>query len=137
MFGGADPAMVMQLVMGLLPLQLTDIDIAITDQKLVSLILDRQAIAAGQSLEDYRADLVTMISASSVFLTDAGVDPAIAQELTVAASGFLSGPGTLRIQLAPKSPLGIMSAMAMPMTKESLGFSASFTPAAPAAPAVN
>jgi hypothetical protein len=133
MFGGAPPEMVMSLMMGILPLQLTDIDISVTDAKLVGMILGRQAADAGQSLDVYRADLVAMLAASSVFLSDAGVDAAIASELSAAASGFMSGPGTLRIQLKPKTPLGVMSAM-MPsaLTKESLGFSATFTPAAPA-----
>jgi hypothetical protein len=44
----------------------------------------------------------------------------------------MAGPGTLRIQLKPKTPLGVMSAMATPLTKENLGFSATFTPAEPA-----
>jgi hypothetical protein len=132
MFGGLPPEMAMSLVMGVLPLQLTDLDISITDKKLVGLILDRQAMDAGQDAAAFRADLAAMISASSVFLTDAGVDAAIASELTVAASAFMAGPGTLRIQLKPKTPLGVMSAMATPLTKENLGFSATFTPAAPA-----
>jgi hypothetical protein len=132
-FGGASPEMMMSLMMGILPLQLTDLDISVTDAKLVSMILGRQAIEAGQSPDVYRADIVAMLAASSVFLSDAGVDPAIASEISAAASGFMSGPGTLRIQLKPKAPLGVMSAM-MPsaLTKESLGFSATFTPAAPA-----
>lgn len=133
----SDPAMMMSLMMGVLPLQVTDLDISITDAKLVNMILDTQAISAGQSVEDYRTDLVAMISASSTFLADAGVDAAIANELTAAAAGFMSGPGTLRIQLKPQTPLGVLSAMSMPMTKETLGFSASFTPAPKPAEPVN
>jgi hypothetical protein len=98
----------------------------------MNLILESQAGEAGQDVAAVRADLVTMIAASSVFLTDAGVDAAIASELTAAASAFMAGPGTLRIQLKPKTPLGVMSAMATPLTKDNLGFTASFTPAAPA-----
>ena len=131
-FGGASPEMVMSLMMGILPLQLTDLDISITDSKLMSLILERQAIEIGQDAAAFRADLVTMIASSTIFLTDAGVDAAIASELTAAASALMSGPGTLRIQLKPKTPLGVMSAMATPMTKDNLGFTATFTPAAPA-----
>lgn len=131
MFAG-DPAAMMSLMMGLLPLQLTDLDIEITDAKLVNLIVENQAITAGQSAEDYRADLVAMITASSVFMSDAGVDAAIAQELATAASGFMSGPGTLRIQLKPKTPFGMVTAFSSPITKESLGFTATFTPTPPA-----
>ncbi len=131
-FGGASPEMVMSLMMGILPLQLTDLDISITDSRLMSLILERQAIEIGQDAAAFRADLVTMIASSAIFLTDAGVDAAIASELTAAASALMSGPGTLRIQIRPRTPLGVMSAMATPMTKDSLGFSATFTPAASA-----
>jgi hypothetical protein len=132
MFGGASPEMVMSLMMGVLPLQLTDLDIAITDSQLMKFILESQAAEAGQDIAAFRADLVAMVAASSVFLTDAGVDAAIASELTTAASAFMAGPGTLRIQLKPKTPLGVMSAMATPLTKDNLGFTATFTPAAPA-----
>jgi len=132
MFGGASPEMVMSLMMGVLPLQLTDLDIAITDSQLMNFILESQATEAGQDIAAFRADLVAMVSASSVFLADAGVDAAIASELTGAASAFMAGPGTLRIQLKPKTPLGVMSAMATPLTKDNLGFTATFTPAAPA-----
>ena len=78
-----------------------------------------------------------MVQGASVFMSDAGVDPAIASELTSAAAGFLSGPGTLRLQIKPKQPFGMLSAMAAPITKDSLGFSATFTPAAAPAPATN
>lgn len=132
MFGGASPEMVMSLMMGVLPLQLTDLDIAITDSQLMNFILESQATEAGQDIAAFRADLVAMIAASSVFLADAGVDAAIASELAGAASAFMAGPGTLRIQLRPKTPLGVMSAMATPLTKDNLGFTATFTPAAPA-----
>jgi len=131
MFAGADPGMIMSLMMGILPLQLTDLDIAITDSQLMSFILNSQAMEAGQDPATFRADLVAMLGASSVFLTDAGVDAAIASELSAATSAFMAGPGTLRLQLKPKTPLGVMSAMATPLTKDNLGFTATFTPAAP------
>jgi hypothetical protein len=129
---GSDPAALMALMMGILPLQLTDLDIEITDRKLVTLVMNNQAVSGGFTPEQFRSDIVGMVAASSVFMSDAGVDPVIAQEMTSAASAFLAGPGTLRIQLKPKTPLGVMSAFAMPMTKDSLGFSATFTPVAPA-----
>lgn len=122
---------VMQMVMGLLALQVTDLDISITDKQLVKLILNQTASASGQSVEAYRQDLVNMITGSKVFMTDAGVEEALASEVTSAVAGFLSQPGTLRIQMKPKTPFGAMSAMMGMPTKESLGFSATFTPAAP------
>jgi hypothetical protein len=121
--------MMATMVMGLISLQVTDLDISITDKQLVGLILNQTASQSGQSVAAYRADLVNMINGSAVFLTDAGIDPALANEATAAISGFLGGPGTLRIQLKPKMPIGMMTAMMSP-TKESLGFSATFTPAA-------
>lgn len=130
-------AAMMALMMGVMPLQLTDLDIEITDQKLVNLIVEPQAISSGQTVDAYRKQLVDMVTASAAFMTDAGVDEAIATELTTAVSGFLAGPGTIHIALKPKAPLGVMSAMMTPMTKENLGFSATFTAAAPPAPKVN
>lgn len=127
----------MSLMMGVMPLQLTDLDIEITDQKLVNLIVEPQAISSGQTVDAYRKQLVDMVTASAAFMTDAGVDEAIANELTTAVSGFLAGPGTIHITLKPKAPLGVMSAMMTPMTKENLGFSATFTAAVPPAPKVN
>ncbi len=129
---GATTAMAMRMVFALMPLQLSDLDLSITDKTLMELILSQQAIGAGQSLEQFRGDLVGMVQGASAFMTEAGVDPTLADELTAATAGFLAGPGTLRLQLKPKQPLGIMSAMTMPMTKENLGFSATFVPAAPA-----
>ena len=130
-------AAMMKLMMGVLPLQLTDLDVSITDQKLINMIIEPQALSSGQTVEAYRQQLVDMVTASSAFLADAGVDPAISTELTTAVSGFLAGPGTFHIVLKPKAPLGVMSAMMTPMTKENLGFSATFTAATPPAPKVN
>ncbi len=122
---------VMQMVMGLIGLQVTDLDIAITDKQLVNFILAQTASSSGQSVEAYRQDLVSMVQGSSVFMTDAGIDEALANEATAAIAGFLREPGTLRIQIKPKTPVGAMTFMMSPPTKESLGFSATFTPAVP------
>ncbi len=132
--GGLPPeaqGAVMQMVMGLITLQVTDLDISITDKQLVKLILNQVAPASGQSAEAYRQDLVNIITGSKVFMTDAGVEEALAAEVTTAVAGFLSQPGTLRIQIKPKTPFGAMSAMMGMPTKESLGFSATFTPLVP------
>lgn len=125
---------VMQMVMGLIGLQVTDLDISITDKQLVGLILNQTSSSSGQSVEEFRADLTNMVLGSSVFMTDAGIDAELANEATTAIGAFLGQPGTLRIQLKPKSPIGAMSLMLSPPTKESLGFSATFTPLAPAQP---
>ncbi|HOY80209.1 MAG TPA: hypothetical protein PLN33_20525 [Hyphomonadaceae bacterium] len=121
----------MQMVMALITLQVTDLDISITDKQLVKLLLNQLAPSSGQSVEAYRQDLVNIITGSKVFMTDAGVEEALAAEVTTAVAGFLSQPGTLRIQIKPKTPFGAMSAMMGMPTKESLGFSATFTPLVP------
>ncbi|MBK8840186.1 MAG: hypothetical protein IPO30_16190 [Hyphomonadaceae bacterium] len=120
---------VMSMVMGLIGLQVTDLDISITDKQLVKFILTQTASSSGQSVEAYRQDLMTMVMGSSVFLTDAGIDAALASEATTAIGAFLGEPGTLRIQIKPKTPVGAMTFMLSPPTKQSLGFSATFTPA--------
>lgn len=125
---------VMQMVMGLIGLQVTDLDISITDKQLVGLILNQTSSSSGQSVEEFRADLMNMVKGSSVFMTDAGIDAELANEATTAIGAFLGQPGTLRIQIKPKSPVGAMSLVLSPPTKESLGFSATFTPLAPAQP---
>ena len=124
----------MQMVMGLIGLQVTDLDISITDKQLVGLILNQTSSSSGQSVEEFRADLMNMVKGSSVFMTDAGIDAELANEATTAIGAFLGQPGTLRIQIKPKSPVGAMSLVLSPPTKESLGFSATFTPLAPAQP---
>jgi len=125
---------VMQMVMGLIGLQVTDLDISITDKHLVGFILNQTASQSGQSAAASRQDLANLVQGSAVFLSDAGVDPVLASEATEAIAGFLGGPGTLRIQMKPKTPVGMMSAMMTPLTKENLGFSATFAPAVQAAP---
>lgn len=121
----------MQMVMALITLQVTDLDISITDKQLVKLMLNQLAPASGQSVAAYRQDLVNIITGSKVFMMDAGVEETLAAEVTTAVAGFLSQPGTLRIQIKPKTPFGAMSAMMGMPTKESLGFSATFTPLVP------
>ena len=46
----ASTMMAMQMMMAIMPLQLTDLDLSITDETLVKLILNQQAAGAGQSL---------------------------------------------------------------------------------------
>jgi hypothetical protein len=119
----------MQLGFALMSLQVTDLDVELTDKKLVELILTQAANSSGKSAETMRADIVAQLQGAGELMSGAGIDPVIANELTTALSGFMSGPGTLHVQLKPKNPIGAMTFMMQP-TKESLGFSATFTPAA-------
>ncbi len=132
--GGMPPeaqAAAATMVMGLISLQMTDLDISITDKQLIEFLVSTAAMQSGQSAAAFRQDLVSMVQGSATFMTDAGIDPVLANEATAAISAFLAGPGTLRIQMKPKTPIGAMTMMMAPPTKESLGFSATFTPAAP------
>jgi hypothetical protein len=131
---GADAAAAvgMQLLFALMPLQLTDLDLSLSDQMLIELILGQQARASGQRPEALRADLVSLLQASAGFMADAGIDPAIAGELSAAMAGMAAGPGTLRLQLRPRQPFGLLAAMMTPVTKDSLGFSATFQAGDPA-----
>jgi hypothetical protein len=59
------------------------------------------------------------------------MDPALAKELTSALASFVKGPGTLRVVLKPKEPIGLdalMGSSAGPLTKDKLGLAATFTP---------
>lgn len=119
----------MQLGFALMSLQVTDLDVELTDKKLIELILTQAANSSGKSAETMRTDIVAQLQGAGELMSGAGIDPVIANELTTALSGFMSGPGTLHVQLKPKNPIGAMTFMMQP-TKESLGFSATFTPAA-------
>lgn len=119
----------MQLGFALMSLQVTDLDVSLTDKKLVDLILTQVASESGKSAATLRTDLAAQLQGAGELMSGAGIDPAIANELTTALSGFMSAPGTLHIQLKPKNPIGAMTFMMSP-TKESLGFSATFTPLA-------
>ncbi|MFT3722553.1 MAG: hypothetical protein QM773_03115 [Hyphomonadaceae bacterium] len=119
----------MQLGFALMSLQVTDLDVELTDKKLIELILTQAANSSGKGAETMRTDIVAQLQGAGELMSGAGIDPAIANELTTALAGFMSGPGTLHVQLKPKNPIGAMTFMMSP-TKESLGFSATFTPAA-------
>jgi hypothetical protein len=58
----------------------------------------------------------------------------LANEFTSALAAFVKQPGSLSIKMKPAAPVALDGAA--PLTKQSLGFSASFTPS-PAAPAPN
>ncbi len=127
----AAQAMMGTMMIGLIGLQLTDLDVSITDKALGDLVLAQMAQQAGQSVGAYRQDLATMVSSAGQDIAAAGVDAELATELTTAVASFLKAPGTLRLQIKPKTPFGMMSAMMAPVTKQSLGFSATFTPLQP------
>jgi hypothetical protein len=112
-------------------LKLVDLDLTITDKAAVGML----TALTGQTEEAARADLANQILASTQDLvTGAKAEPALASEFTSALAAFVKQPGSLSIKMKPAAPVALDGAA--PLTKQSLGFSASFTPS-PGAPAPN
>jgi hypothetical protein len=116
-------------------LKLVDLDITITDKAVVGML----TAMMGQTEEAARADLANQILASTQDLvTGAQAEPALANEFTSSLAAFVKQPGSLNIKLKPAAPVALGGADAAPLTKQSLGFSATFTPSpAAATPAPN
>ncbi|HEX5008113.1 MAG TPA: hypothetical protein VFV70_13430 [Hyphomonadaceae bacterium] len=112
-------------------LKLVDLDLTVTDKGVVGML----TALTGQTEEAARADLAKQILASTEDLvTGAKAEPALANEFTSALAAFVKQPGSLNIKMKPAAPVALDGAA--PLTKQSLGFAASFTPS-PAAPAPN
>jgi surface antigen len=112
-------------------LKLVDLDVTITDKAVVGML----TALTGQTEEAARADLANQILASTQDLvTGAKAEPALANEFTAALAAFVKQPGSLNIKMKPAAPVVLDGAA--PLSKQSLGFSASFTPS-PAASAPN
>jgi hypothetical protein len=112
-------------------LKLVDFDVTITDKAVVGMM----TAMTGQTEEAARADLANQILASTQDLvTGANAEPALANEFTSALAAFVKQPGSLNIRMKPAAPVALGGADAAPLTKQSLGFSATYTPS-PAAPA--
>jgi surface antigen len=112
-------------------LKLVDLDVTITDKAVVGML----TAMTGQTEEEARADLANQIlSGTQDLVTGAKAEPALANEFTSALAAFVKQPGSLNIKMKPAAPVVLDGAA--PLTKQSLGFSATFTPS-PAAPAPN
>lgn len=118
---------------GLEKLKVVDMDITLTDKSLVSKLFALAPMMGAADPEAMKTDIVNMLSAMGADLTAAGIDASISNELMAAVSSFVKQPGTLRITMKPAAPTQLIGSAA-PITKQSLGFSATHTPA-PAAPA--
>ena len=123
---------------GIEQLKIVDLDLTITDKSFVNLILGASGMFGAGDPETLRNDIVNMVKGLGPDLTSSGLDTSVANELTDAVSKFLERPGSLNIKLKPAEPLSLGATNAK-LDKQSLGFSASFTPgpAAPAAPKPN
>lgn len=115
-------------------LKIVDLDLTITDKSLMNFVLGVAAMGAGGDAESLRNDLIAQINALASTVPPEAVEPAIVTEFTAAMAAFVKNPGSLNIKLKPAQPmaLGAMGTSG-PVTKQQLGFSASFTPG-PAAP---
>jgi hypothetical protein len=114
----------------LMEVKVSDLDLAVTDKSLVGYMIAQSAKEAKRPADAYRQDLANMITSSTTDMTNGGLDAAMAKELTSALAGFVKGPGTLHIALKPKEPVGLETLMGSAVSKDTLGFSASFAPSA-------
>jgi hypothetical protein len=121
---------------GLEKLQVIDLDVTVTDKSLVNFLLGLGGMFGGGDPATLRTDVVNMLSSLGADLTGAGIDASVSNELSAALAEFVKQPGALNIKLNPPAPVAVGEA-SMPLTKERLGFSASFTPSPAAAPAPN
>lgn len=110
-------------------LKIIDLDLTITDKMLTNFVLGIAAMGSGGDLETLRTDIITQINALAGTVPPEAVEPAVVTEFASAMAAFVKQPGSLNIKLKPAQPmaLGAMGTTG-PVTKQQLGFSASFTP---------
>jgi hypothetical protein len=118
---------------GLEKLKVIDLDVTVTDKSLVNFLLGLGGMFGGGDPATLRTDVVNMLSSLGADLTGAGIDASVSNELSAALAEFVKQPGALNIKLNPPAPVAVGEA-SMPLTKERLGFSASFTPSPAAMP---
>jgi hypothetical protein len=114
-------------------LKIVDLDLTVTDKTLVNFVLGVAAMGSGGDIETLRKDIVNQIAALPGSLPPGSIDPAVSSEFSNAISAFLKQPGSLNIKMKPAQPMALGAMGAGPVTKQQLGFSATFTPS-PAAP---
>lgn len=107
-------------------------EFAFDDNGFFNRALSALSAQQGEDPEMVRNGMLAGLAAAPFFASQAGIDMAVATELTTALSGFIKEPKTLTISLAPKAPLkaqAFLDATEDPqnkkLTKETLGFSAS------------
>lgn len=118
-------------------LKVVDLDLTLTDKSFVNLLLGIGSMFGGGDPAALRNDVVNMLKEMGPDLSKEGVDASVANELMTAVSEFVKRPGSLNIKLKPAEPLALSGSPDKKLTKQQLGFSATYTPspAAPAAPA--
>jgi hypothetical protein len=113
---------------GLAALKIIELDLTVTDKKLVDLALGAAETFGVGDRATLRNDVVNMLQGMGADLSSAGLDPTVANELTAALAEFVKRPGSLSIKLKPVEPVSMESPNTA-FTKQQLGFSATFTPA--------
>jgi len=109
-------------------LKIVDLDLTITDKAIVNFALGVTSMFAGGDVEQLRADIVNQITAMAASIPASSVDPKVAAEFTNAVAAFVKQPGSLNIKMKPAQPVALGALGSTPVTKEALGFSATFTP---------
>jgi len=124
----APPAMPQPDFSGIAELKVVDLDLTITDKMLVNFMLGVAAMGSGGDVETLRTDIINQVNALAGSLPPGSVDPTVATEFSNAMAAFVKQPGSLNIKLKPAQPMALGAMGASPVTKEQLGFSATFTP---------
>jgi hypothetical protein len=131
----APPAMPQPDFSGIAELKVVDLDLTITDKMLVNFMLGVAAMGTGGDVETLRTDIINQVNALAGSLPPGSVDPTVANEFSDAMAAFVKQPGSLNIKLKPAQPMALGAMGASPVTKQQLGFSATFTPSPTPPPA--
>ena len=99
---------------------------AISDEGVVNKALSFFAAQQGMEPEQLRQMAVGMVAGLPMMASNFGLDPALATELSGAASTFLTDGGTLTLAFEPAEPFTLNTFMSDPtaLTKDRLGFTA-------------
>lgn len=130
------PTPTMPDLSGLAELKVVDLDLTLTDKSIVQKIFNLAPMMGAPDPAAMRNDIVTMLAGMGPDLAQAGIDPTLSNELMAAVADFVKQPGTLHIVLRPPAPVAVAAPGAL-LTKQSLGFTATHTPGAPAPAAPN
>ena len=110
---------------GLASLSMQNMDLKFEDNSIVERGFTAAAAMTGQDAEGLRVQATAGVAALPLLAGQAGVDPAMAAELSGALSKFLDSSGTLEIKFAPDAPLSAADFEdPTALTKDRLGFSA-------------
>lgn len=106
-------------------LTLYDMKFVLKDDSIVDRLINLAAAQSGEDPAALRNQIVAMAGMAPMMAAQSGVDPELATEVSTAISKFIQDPGTLTIQLKPKSPI-TATTFSSPeeITKSALGLTA-------------